>query len=114
MNLIHGYRQRGHLFTKTNPVRQRRKYMPTLDIANFGLEPADLETVFQAGNEIGIGPAKLKDIIAHSAKTGVRPSSLGLLLILIDQIFFLLYDADRVVRTASSAWSRARSLRVSG
>ncbi len=27
LNLIHGYRQRGHLFTKTNPVRARRKYL---------------------------------------------------------------------------------------
>ena len=26
LNLIHGYRQRGHLFTKTNPVRARRKF----------------------------------------------------------------------------------------
>ncbi len=65
LNLINGYRQRGHLFTKTNPVRTRRKYSPTLDIENFGLEKTDLEKVFQAGNNIGIGPAKLKDIIAH-------------------------------------------------
>ena len=34
----------GHLFTKTNPVRERRKYQPTLDINNFGLEEADLLT----------------------------------------------------------------------
>jgi len=65
INLINGYRQRGHLFTKTNPVRERRKYTPTLDIENFGLEPADLDTEFQAGTQIGIGTAKLKDIIAH-------------------------------------------------
>jgi len=72
LNLIHGYRQRGHLFTKTNPVRSRRKYTPTLDIENFGLEKKDLETVFQAGNEIGIGPAKLKDIIEHLEATYCR------------------------------------------
>lgn len=65
LQLIHGYRQRGHLFTKTNPVRSRRKYSPTLDIENFGLEKNDLEKVFQAGNEIGIGAARLMDIIAH-------------------------------------------------
>jgi 2-oxoglutarate dehydrogenase E1 component len=69
LDLIMGYRQRGHLFTKTNPVRQRRKYTPTLDIENFGLQKSDLETVFQAGNHIGIGPAKLKDIIAHLEET---------------------------------------------
>lgn len=68
-NLIRGYRQRGHLFTKTNPVRSRRKYFPTLDIENFGLEKADLETEFEAGSQIELGKAKLKDIIDHLQKT---------------------------------------------
>jgi 2-oxoglutarate dehydrogenase E1 component len=65
LNLINGYRTRGHLFTKTNPVRERRQYAPTLEISNFGLSEADLNEVFQAGEEIGIGAAKLSDIIAH-------------------------------------------------
>lgn len=65
INLINAYRSRGHLFTKTNPVRERRQYKPTLDIENFGLEQSDLEIVFNAGIEIGIGPSKLKDIITH-------------------------------------------------
>src|SRR5665811_1498100 len=65
LNLIYGYRQRGHLFTKTNPVRSRRKYLPTLDIENFGLQKSDLDTVFKAGNNIGIGPATLRVIIEH-------------------------------------------------
>jgi 2-oxoglutarate dehydrogenase E1 component len=69
LSLINGYRTRGHLFTKTNPVRERRKYSPTNDISNFNLTESDLETVFGAGNEIGIGPAKLKDIIAHLEQT---------------------------------------------
>lgn len=69
LNLIHGYRQRGHLFTQTNPVRSRRKYSPTLDVENFGLEKSDLDTVFQAGNNIGIGPAKLRAIIEHLEAT---------------------------------------------
>lgn len=65
LNLIDGYRTRGHLFTKTNPVRERRKYSPTLKIENFGLEAADLELEFQAGTELGMGRATLKDIINH-------------------------------------------------
>ncbi len=69
INLINGYRQRGHLFTLTNPVRTRRKYRPTLDIENFGLTKDDLGKVFQAGNEIGIGPATLTKIIEHLDKT---------------------------------------------
>ena len=69
ISLIHGYRQRGHFFTKTNPVRNRRQYSPTLDIENFGLEENDLDKVFEAGTQIGIGPSKLKDIIAHLEAT---------------------------------------------
>ncbi len=65
MNLINGYRQRGHLFTKTNPVRERRKHLPNLTLDHFGLSEADLDTVFHSGNEIGIGPSKLRDIVAH-------------------------------------------------
>ncbi|WP_108424967.1 2-oxoglutarate dehydrogenase E1 component [Flagellimonas amoyensis] len=65
IRLIDGYRSRGHLFTKTNPVRDRRKYEPTLDIVNFGLSQDDLETVFDAGKILGIGPASLKEIVRH-------------------------------------------------
>ncbi|MER3375226.1 MAG: 2-oxoglutarate dehydrogenase E1 component [Allomuricauda sp.] len=65
IRLIDGYRSRGHLFTKTNPVRERRKYEPTLDIANFGLSQDDLDTVFDAGKILGIGSASLKEIVAH-------------------------------------------------
>jgi 2-oxoglutarate dehydrogenase E1 component len=72
INLINGYRSRGHLFTLTNPVRERRKYTPTLDVETFGLGNSDLETVFQAGVELGIGPAKLKDIVAHLNETYCR------------------------------------------
>ena len=65
INLINSYRKRGHLFTKTNPVRERRKYKPTLDIENFDLQASDLDLVFQAGDEVGIGPSKLSEIIKH-------------------------------------------------
>jgi len=65
VKLIDGYRSRGHLFTKTNPVRDRRKYSPTLDIENFGLSEADLQTVFNAGEIMGIGPNTLETIIHH-------------------------------------------------
>ena len=68
IRLIDGYRTRGHLFTKTNPVRERRKYSPTLDISNFGLEESDLETKFNAGDILGIGPTTLKEIIRHLEK----------------------------------------------
>lgn len=65
IELINGYRSRGHLFTKTNPVRQRRVYTPNLDIANFGLSEKDLDTVFSASEIIGLKPTKLSTIIEH-------------------------------------------------
>ncbi len=69
INLINGYRTRGHLFTDTNPVRERRKYSPTLELKNFALDESDLGTVFKAGSIIGIGPAKLSAIIEHLEQT---------------------------------------------
>ena len=66
LNLIQGYRSRGHLFTKTNPVRMRRSYEPTLDIKNFGLSKDDLDTPFNAATELGLpGATKLREIISH-------------------------------------------------
>ena len=65
INLIDAYRKSGHLFTQTNPVRERRQYSPTLDYKNFGLEESDLEVEFQAGEQVGIGASKLSDIIKH-------------------------------------------------
>ncbi len=69
LNLINAYRTRGHLFTKTNPVRTRRKYRPTLAMENFNLSEEDLDTVFQAGVELGLGPAPLRKIIEHLDET---------------------------------------------
>lgn len=65
IDLINGYRTRGHLFTKTNPVRARRQYTPTLAIENFGLSESDLDTVFDAGELIGSGKNTLRNIIKH-------------------------------------------------
>jgi len=69
INLINAYRQRGHLFTKTNPVRTRRKYSPTLDLVNYGLDSSELKKTFQAGKELGIGNARLEEIISHLSQT---------------------------------------------
>lgn len=66
INLIDGYRKYGHLFTKTNPVRERRHHVPTLDPENFGLGEKDLDETFDAGSLLGMGgPATLRNIIGH-------------------------------------------------
>ena len=67
-NLIQGYRKRGHLIAKTNPIRERKDRGANLELQNFGLSEADLETPFEAGKFAGLGTVKLKDIIAHLKK----------------------------------------------
>ena len=65
INLIDAYRKRGHPFTQTNPVRERRSYTPNLSYKNFGLSEQDLNIEFQAGDEVGLGFVTLKKIISH-------------------------------------------------
>ncbi|HEY4651010.1 MAG TPA: 2-oxoglutarate dehydrogenase E1 component, partial [Pontibacter sp.] len=72
-NLIHAYRTRGHLRSNTNPVRPRKDRKAYLDLADFGLSEKDLDTVFQVGEVIGIGPATLRDIEAALKKIYTGP-----------------------------------------
>ena len=65
IQLIDGYRTRGHLFTKTNPVRERRKYVPNLDLEHFGLADSDLDSQFEAGSILGLGKTSLRNIRQH-------------------------------------------------
>jgi 2-oxoglutarate dehydrogenase E1 component len=96
--MIEGYRRRGHLFTKTNPVRIRRQYYPTLDIENFGLSHEDDETVFMAGRNIGIGPSKLKDIVAHLQQTYCESIGVEFLFIRIPEVVDWLQDKMESVK----------------
>ena len=68
LKLIDGYRTRGHLFTKTNPVRDRRTYSPDLKIENFGLSSSDLNTVFDAARIVNLNPCSLQEILNHLNK----------------------------------------------
>lgn len=63
LKLISGYRNKGHLLALTNPLRPRRDRHADLELNYFGLDESDLETSFHAGQEIGLGRAKLKDIL---------------------------------------------------
>lgn len=65
LNLINDYCVRGHLFTKTNPIRERRTYSPDLSLSNYGLTDADLNEVFDASRELGLQPTTLENIIKH-------------------------------------------------
>mgnify|MGYP001242736461 FL=1 len=65
VRLINGYRTRGHLFTRTNPVRERRTYRPNLELENFELTMDDLKEVFDAGEILDLGPSSLENILIH-------------------------------------------------
>ena len=62
LNLINGYRQRGHLMSTTNPIRKRRNRFPNIDLENFGLSDTDLNETFAAGAEIGLPNSTLAEI----------------------------------------------------
>ena len=85
MNLIEAYRSRGHLFTKTNPVRDRRTYSPTLSIENFGLSTADLNTKFNCAIEIGLKEATTLQNIINRLET-IYCNSIGVEYMHIDNV----------------------------
>ena len=87
INLIEDYRKRGHLFTQTNPVRDRRKYEPKLTLDNYGLTEEDLDTAFDSAKLIGLEKTTLKQIIEHLEK--VYCSSIGV-------EFMYIRDVDEV------------------
>ncbi len=68
MSIIHGFRDRGHLLSTTNPIMARRDHRPHLDLADYKLSDEDLDKTFVAGQEIGMNNANLKDIIAKLNK----------------------------------------------
>jgi 2-oxoglutarate dehydrogenase E1 component len=66
--LILGYRNKGHLLAKTNPIRPRKDRGANLDLAFFGFTDEDLDRNFFAGNLIGLGTTTLRQILSHLQK----------------------------------------------
>ncbi|MCB0636639.1 MAG: 2-oxoglutarate dehydrogenase E1 component, partial [Lewinella sp.] len=63
--LIKAYRDRGHLLSTTNPIKQRRDRKPTVNLDDFGLSDDDLDKVFFCSREMGLENATLRQIIAR-------------------------------------------------
>jgi 2-oxoglutarate dehydrogenase E1 component len=93
VHLIRGYRQRGHLLASTNPIGGRKDRNPQLDLKDFNLTDADLDTVFEAGHEVFGKPAKLQEIVEALKK--VYTSKIG---------FEYQYIRDR----AAKSWLRRK------
>ncbi len=66
--LILGYRNKGHLIAKTNPIRERKDRNANLDLSFFGLSENDLDQTFKSGELIGLGTTTLRNILAHLQK----------------------------------------------
>ena len=66
--MILGYRNKGHLLAKTNPIRARKDRGANLDLAFFGFTKEDLDKSFFAGNLIGLGTTTLSAILDHLEK----------------------------------------------
>ena len=66
--MILGYRNKGHLIAKTNPIRTRKDRGANLDLGFFGFTEEDLEKKLNVGTLIGLGIAPLKDIVEHLQK----------------------------------------------
>jgi len=74
-SLIHGYRDRGHLLSDTNPIRQRRDRKPYLALEDYGLSEADNKSSFAAGAELGLPGATLEEI--HQKLKDIYIRSIG-------------------------------------
>lgn len=66
--LILGYRNKGHLIAKTNPIRERKDRGANIDLPFYGFTEADLDKEFQAGNLVGLGRTTLRNILQHLEK----------------------------------------------
>ena len=66
--MILGYRNKGHLLAKTNPIRQRKDRGANIELAFYGFTEEDLDKEFHAGNLIGLGITSLKNILNHLRK----------------------------------------------
>ena len=60
--MILGYRNKGHLVAKTNPIRERKDRGANLNLNFFGFGETDLDKDFFAGNLMGLGKTSLKNI----------------------------------------------------
>ncbi len=66
--MILGYRNKGHLLAKTNPIRKRKDRGANIELAFYGFTEADLDCEFHAGQLIGLGTTTLRNIFNHLEK----------------------------------------------
>jgi 2-oxoglutarate dehydrogenase E1 component len=101
LQLIAGYRNRGHQKARLDPLGlMQRAQVPDLDLATHGLTPADLDTVFNTGNlAIGKEECTLGEMV--QAMESIYCGSIGA-------------EYMHIVNTAEKRWIQQRLESVRG
>ena len=100
LQLINAYRFRGHQVADFDPLGLRaRPVLPELELAEHGLAPSDLDTVFETGSLAMDGSATLRSILDHLRTTYC--GSIGA-------------EYMHITETAEKRWIQERLERVSG
>ncbi len=104
--LIFAYRNRGHLLSTTNPIRKRKDRHPFLELDDFGLSEDDMDTVFQAGEALGLKNATLRNIIAYLKK--IYTGNIG-----FEHVYVLDKDKRRWLRSRIEAFQPEKHYHLS-
>ena len=74
--LIHAFRQRGHLAADTDPLTYRLRRHPDLDLSSYGLSLWDLDRTFPTGGLGGTERATLREILARLRRAYCRTAGI--------------------------------------
>ncbi|MGH7386191.1 MAG: thiamine pyrophosphate-dependent enzyme, partial [Candidatus Rokuibacteriota bacterium] len=68
-DLVHSYRELGHLVADVDPLDRSVRRHPLLELAEFGFEEADLDRVVDCAPFRSLGRAPLRDLVAALRET---------------------------------------------
>ena len=71
-DLVHSYRELGHLVAHLNPLAEQPAGHPLLEPSEFGFTPADMDRVIECANFRGCATATLRELIARLQATYCR------------------------------------------
>jgi len=71
-DLVHSYRELGHLVAHLNPLEPPPPLHPLLEPAEFGFGPADMNRVVDSGSLVGCDTLPLRELIARLQATYCR------------------------------------------
>jgi len=72
VRLIDAYRDLGHFLARLDPLSDQRTGHPLLELAEFGLDEADLDRTFDTNHFVGLPRATLRELLAALRETYCR------------------------------------------